>query len=71
MTEDERQAKADAKEAAAEKKRWQLIVTMSRQHGANTLTHGIWDGREGKVVFACTDREDAAAGLERLKAGKS
>ena len=70
LTDEEKEAKAVAKEAAAEKKRWQLIVTISRQHVVNSLTHGVWNSREGKVVFVSPDREDAAAEMEQLKTGK-
>lgn len=67
LTEEEIEAKEEAKESKADKNRFQLIQTSSR-HG---IKHGIWDSREGATIFMAYTLAECQEEMTRLRSGKA
>lgn len=63
LTYDEMLPKEEAKESKADKTRYQFIQTSSNKHG-------IWDGREGSVVFIACTLAECQEEMLRLRSGK-
>lgn len=70
LTEDQKEAKAAKAEAAQNAKRYELVMTSFRKHGASPK-YGVWDGFAGAVIELFSSRGEAIEELARLQTGTS